>query len=307
MTGVLVSVGNVVVDVIVELDALPSLGGDVVAKSGALRTGGTFNVMLAAARQGMNVIYGGVLGSGPLASLARSELDEAGITIASLPESSADTGFVVTVVDGAGERSFVTVPGAETRLRLDHLEALSPAAGDVVYCSGYGLAHDESRVALARWLPELADDVVVVFDPGPLGAALPSRDLAPVMARADWCTCNAREAEMLTGREEPDVAAQQLARTAGREGVLVRTGASGCVLAVGGHRPERVAGYAVRAVDTNGAGDAHSGAFLAALAGGREPHEAARWANAVAAIAVSRRGPATAPMAAEVTDWLSRR
>ena len=42
-------------------------------------------------------------------------------------------------------------------------------------------------------------------------------------------------------------------------------------------------------VDTNGAGDAHSGAFIAALAAGAADTAAARSANAAAALSVTRR------------------
>jgi sugar/nucleoside kinase (ribokinase family) len=90
----------------------------------------------------------------------------------------------------------------------------------------------------------------------------------------------------------------------GSRGVLVRDGSDGCVLAFEG-QVLRVPGFAVTAIDTNGAGDAHSGAFLAALAEGLQPRDAALRANACAAIAVTRRGPATAPTLAEVLALLA--
>ncbi|GAA3440556.1 hypothetical protein GCM10018954_101800 [Kutzneria kofuensis] len=65
------------------------------------------------------------------------------------------------------------------------------------------------------------------------------------------------------------------------------------------------AGFPVEVVDTNGAGDAHTGAFMAALAAGLPPAKAARRANAAAAIAVTRRGPASAPTIEEVHKLLS--
>ncbi|HEY5230015.1 MAG TPA: PfkB family carbohydrate kinase, partial [Galbitalea sp.] len=86
-------------------------------------------------------------------------------------------------------------------------------------------------------------------------------------------------------------------------GVLVRLGADGCLVGVDG-RVEHIPGYPVDAVDTNGAGDAHCGAFLAALAAGLTPTDAAARANACAAIAITRRGPATAPTLAEVDAFL---
>jgi sugar/nucleoside kinase (ribokinase family) len=60
----------------------------------------------------------------------------------------------------------------------------------------------------------------------------------------------------------------------------------------------------VGVVDTTGAGDAHLGAFIAGLAAGRDVGAAARRANVVAALTVTRRGPATSPTAEE-TDRFS--
>ena len=57
-----------------------------------------------------------------------------------------------------------------------------------------------------------------------------------------------------------------------------------------------VPGFAVQAVDSNGAGDAHAGVLLAGLSRGLGLYEAALRANAAAALAVTERGPATAPI-----------
>jgi sugar/nucleoside kinase (ribokinase family) len=63
----------------------------------------------------------------------------------------------------------------------------------------------------------------------------------------------------------------------------------------------------VTAVDTTGAGDAHGGVFLAGLADGLSPVGAAARANAAAAFAVTRSGPATAPDRAQLDAWLAAR
>jgi sugar/nucleoside kinase (ribokinase family) len=68
-----------------------------------------------------------------------------------------------------------------------------------------------------------------------------------------------------------------------------------------------VPGFPVRAVDTTGAGDTHSGAFLAALAAGADEAAAARTANAAAALSVTRHGPATAPGRDELARFLAGR
>jgi len=60
----------------------------------------------------------------------------------------------------------------------------------------------------------------------------------------------------------------------------------------------------VTAIDTTGAGDAHSGVFLAALAAGLPAADAARRANAAAALTVTRSGAAVSPTRAELDQFL---
>jgi sugar/nucleoside kinase (ribokinase family) len=67
---------------------------------------------------------------------------------------------------------------------------------------------------------------------------------------------------------------------------------------------EIVPGFVVESVDTNGAGDCHVGAFAARLALGRPPLEAALWANAAAAMSVTKHGPATGPTLLELEAFL---
>lgn len=91
-------------------------------------------------------------------------------------------------------------------------------------------------------------------------------------------------------------------------GVIVRAGAAGCYVAESGSAAAvHVRAPRVTAVDTTGAGDAHSGVFLAALGDGHSPAVAAARANAAAAFAVTRHGPATAPDRAQLDAWLSAR
>jgi sugar/nucleoside kinase (ribokinase family) len=264
-------------------------------------------VMAAAARQGLAVAYGGVIGAGPFASLATAACAAEGIQVLQPAKPGLDTGFVISVVDATGERTFLTTRGAEATLTAADLDPVRPAPGDAVYLSGYGLAHPSNAAALLGWLRRLADDHFVVVDPGPLVGTLPDQVLRPVLARADWVTCNDRESARLTGSADPREALRVLAGRLPRAGILVRVGPAGCLLSLRGSPPEHVPGFAVEAVDTNGAGDTHTGVFLAALASGAGPGEAVRRANAAAALSVTRRGPATGPAAAELDAFLSSR
>ncbi len=99
-----------------------------------------------------------------------------------------------------------------------------------------------------------------------------------------------------------------------RADVIVRAGQDGCVLALRTTGPgtdaalslSHIPAPAVTAVDTTGAGDAHSGVFLAALAAGLTATDAARRANAAAALTVTRSGAAVSPTRAELDQFLAR-
>ncbi|NWE80401.1 PfkB family carbohydrate kinase, partial [Pseudomonas yamanorum] len=86
--------------------------------------------------------------------------------------------------------------------------------------------------------------------------------------------------------------------------LVVRDGPNGCWVSRAGEH-QHVPGFKVQAVDSNGAGDAHCGVFLAGLAAGLDAPEAARRANAAAALAVTRWGPATSPGKPEVDAMLA--
>ena len=80
---------------------------------------------------------------------------------------------------------------------------------------------------------------------------------------------------------------------------------SGCRLYQSGQAPVDLAGRAMAVCDTIGAGDTFTGALAAALARGEPLQEAMRWANAAAALSVTRHGAiAGIPSKAEVAALL---
>ncbi len=296
-------VGNALVDLVAAVPALPAAGRDVLATRMGAAVGGGFNLMVAAARQGVRVDYAGAHGTGPFGDLVRAALAEAGIGLVQPRPRPTDSGVVVVLVDAAGERTLVSSVAAVSGPTVDELAAVHPVAGDAVSVTGYGLLEPVSREALLGWLPRLPAEVLVVLDPGPLAPTAQPGALVAALARADWVSASAREATEITGLTGPGAAAAALAART-RRGAVVRTGADGCVLAEAGADPLVVPAFPVRPVDTTGAGDAHTGVFLAGLLAGRDAPAAARTANAAAAFAVTRSGPATAPTQPELALFL---
>jgi sugar/nucleoside kinase (ribokinase family) len=304
--GRLVFAGEALVDVLMRVPGLPPRGGDVLATSAQIAVGGGFNVMAAAARQGLPVLYAGGHGTGPWGELVRAALAAEGIGLLRPPDPARDTGFDVALVESDAERTFVTHLGAESISEPGSWDAVKAGPGDAVYVSGYGLVPPGPGAVLGAWAAALPPGPLLFLDPGPLVAEIPGSVLDPVLARCDWLSCNAREGALLSAGAAPEEAARRLLTRTGRSGVIVRSGPDGCFLATRPPRLVHIPAPLVVAVDTTGAGDAHSGVFLAALADGLPPADAARRANAAAALAVTRPGPATSPSRAELDAWLAR-
>ncbi|SBN61986.1 Sugar or nucleoside kinase, ribokinase family [Curtobacterium sp. 9128] len=303
----LVSVGNVIVDIVMRVGELPEPGGDVIASSSDITAGGGLNTMVAARRDGLEVVFAGQYGTGPFGDVVRAALAAADVEVLQPGVPDQDSGYCVALVDASTERTFVTSVGAEGRLGTAELDRVDLRDDDTLFVSGYGLAHPVNGRAIASWITTIPASVRVVFDPSPLVATLDPQVVAPVTARTDVLSTNAREARLMSpGSADLRQAVTAMAAVA-RGAVLVRDGGAGCWIADDSlpDGPVLVPGFTVAAVDTNGAGDAHGGVLVAALSRGAPLLDAVRRANAAAAIAVSRLGPATAPTRAETDAFLA--
>ncbi|WP_073521995.1 PfkB family carbohydrate kinase [Pseudomonas fluorescens] len=294
----LLHTGQVIVDLVMGLDTLPASGGDVLANSASFQVGGGFNVMAAARRNGLPVVYLGRHGEGRFGELARAAMQAEGIEMALAASAGKDTGLCVSLTEASTERTFISHLGAEGELSADDLAQIVPRVDDYVYVSGYSLLLDGKAQPLLDWLLALPRDIVVVFDPGPLVKAPDSALMRALLPRIDIWTSNGPEALAFTGATDINQALPMLNQHM-QALLVVRDGPNGCWVGRGAET-EHVPGFKVQAVDSNGAGDAHAGVFIAGLALGLKPVQAARRANAAAALAVTRWGPATSPGTAEV-------
>ena len=306
MTGRVIHTGQIVIDLTLRIEAIPEPGGDVFANESSMAVGGGFNVLAAARRLGVETLYAGPLGEGPLAEAARRALEEIGVDHVG-PVAPGDQGYCVAMTDARAERTFISTCGAETRGPVDAFDHLEVSSHDVVYLSGYSLADEASRTALERLAGRLAEaraGCAVLFDVSPMVGSVPMSALECIGGLAPIWSLNEREAGLLADRlglrvEACDHGAvcETLASRLGI--VLVRAGAQGSWFSDGGgarHTPS----IPVTPVDTNGAGDTHSGVLVAALARGIDLTTALRWANVAGALTTTRFGPATCPSEAEI-------
>jgi sugar/nucleoside kinase (ribokinase family) len=307
MTARLLQMSGVIVDMIYQINAVPQPGTEAEVRSASIAAGGGFNAMVAAHRAGLPVAYGGTLGTGPLADLVDHALAAEGITQLRNRLPGHDQGCCTVLVDAQGERTFIAASGADGIASNADLACVIPQPQDWILLSGYALVYPGSRVAMADWVARQDPAPRLVFDPSPKVSEIPAAILAAVMRQALWISANAAEAACLTAQADPAVAARLLAASrAPGGGAIVRVGAAGCWLVQRGQEPRHLPGHPVLAIDTNGAGDAHIGHFIAALARGETPTEAAIFANVAAALSTTSEGPSTAPTRDQVLAEMSQ-
>jgi sugar/nucleoside kinase (ribokinase family) len=305
--------GQALVDVVVEVPDLPARGQNVMASSATDYAGGSVTVLVAAARFGADCVHAGAVGTGPHGDLVRDALDREGIAASAPAVAGLDTGICVVMVEPSAERTFVTTLGAERQISVASLATSEPRPGDLVCVTGFSLALPSTGEPLLSWLPTLHPDVVVVLDPGAAFATLSEHVRAAMLELTDVWSSNAEEAEHIlraVGEEPPTDLADLTAAVApllrGDAVAIVRDGPEGCAVHAGAGTTY-VPGFPQTPVDTNGAGDTHTGALLAEVAAGTPWVEGCRRANAAAAIKVTRRGPESAPTTAEVDAFLDGR
>lgn len=305
----LIHIGSAVVDFIYRIDRLPGPGDDLTASSFSALPGGGFNMMVAARRSGMRTAYAGKIGDGPFGTMISDALKAASIEQSQPVSRGIDSGTcVVFVTEGDSERTFVSRPGAEGVITPDDFPFMMPAPGDWVFTTGYTLAYPGSQQGQTRFIEALPDYALFAFDPTGIVGEIPADLLHRVLARTDWLTLNRSEATAIVGQaDDAEMVARLFVRHCHRaKGIVLRSGSTGALLALADEAPVFVPAFRVETIDTNGAGDAHDGAFIAALSRGMNPLDALSYANAAAAISTTRHGGPTAPDADEINEFLKR-
>ena len=312
--GRVVLMGQILVDLAVRGEALPSPGGDVWAIDEGMHVGGGFNALVAARRMGAEAVSLSPIGEGPYSSLIQAALTREGIADLGPRIAGIDNGFCIAFTDRSGERTFISTKGAETMATAsawaDFVRTMHP--GDVLYIDGYLMDHPTNREAAEAALRALPEGVRVLLDVSPvigIPSALPSDGVIVSM--------NHREAQEIAQQSgdssvrdrcrEPREAARAMLSLLGRP-VLVRAGAEGAYIG----RPAQpetnttadevtaIPTPRVEAIDTNGAGDAHSGVLAVSLAQGIPLERALLLANCAGALSTTVVGPASCPTREEI-------
>jgi 2-dehydro-3-deoxygluconokinase len=263
--------------------------------------GDTSNAAIAAARQGASVGYLTALGEDPFGDLFIELWRREGVDCSRVQRrADGHTAAYFVTHDASGHHfSFMRKGSAPSRFAANDLprdylaaaemlqlsgisQAISPvardacfAAIDVMKSAGRRVAYD-TNLRLRLWPVEEAREV-----------------MHAAMRQVDIALPSLDDARAMTGLADPDAIVDFYLRL-GPSIVALKMGQQGALIATAQQR-RRLAGHAVKALDATGAGDTFDGAFLCRILAGDSAFDAARYANAAAALSTTGYG-AVAPI-----------
>ena len=311
MENKIVVVGSINMDLVASVERMPAKGETVSGTNFATHPGGKgANQAVAAARLGAPVTMIGRLGSDLFATQLRRQLEADRIDTTCIAALSLPSGCAVILVDRHGANSIVVIPGANGALLAEDLTQYE----DVFCHASIILAQLEVPLETVTRLAEIARamNIPFVLDPAP-AQPLPTA----LLRNTTWLTPNESEAQSILhdlGHSSDSPLTPQTAPAAAEK--LLATGVRNVILKMGGHGAYTTGqdvpsaflpSFSVNAVDTTAAGDAFNGGFAYALTQPKmTPHEAVRFASAVAAVSVTRAGAQPSMPALDEVNQLLR-
>ncbi len=304
MNKSIVVIGSSNTDMILQMQRIPRPGETILGGQFSMAAGGKgANQAVGAARAGGRVVFVARVGRDLFGEQAVKGFRQEGIDVQYVTQDDqAASGVALIFVAADGENSIGVASGANARLSPADLEGSKAAiasADTVLMQLETPMETVQAAAAMAG-----AAGVRVVLNPAP---AQPLAD--ELLRHVSILTPNETEAELLTGiKVESEKGAAEAAaalRARGVTTVVVTLGARGAFV-VSDEFTGLVPSFSVKAVDTTAAGDIFNGALTVGLAEGRPLREAVRWANAAAALSVTKLGAQpSAPARSEIEALLA--
>jgi ribokinase len=310
-TTSIVVAGSLNMDFVVQVDRLPAPGETVLGGGFQMIPGGKgANQACAAgktAAPGTRVRMIGRVGYDPFADHLKASLAAAGVDVSTVHATrDVPTGVALIWVERkTGQNSIVVASGANMALTADDISSVK-GAFEGARAALFQLESPLPAVA-AGMRAARAAGALTILDPAP-ARPLPKELLAEVDIltpnESEACLLLGEEPRRITFRDAPGVALDL--RKLGPKAVILKLGEQGCYYE-GPEGDMASAGFAVDAVDTTAAGDTFNAGLSVALAEGLPMETALRFANAAAAISVTRLGAqASAPAREEVLALIGR-
>jgi sugar/nucleoside kinase (ribokinase family) len=286
-----VVVGDLIYDVIARFEGPLAFGTDVFAPVHAQPGGSGANTAAWLSRLGVETAFVARVGDDPLGSLLGEELAQDGVAARLARDRQRETGKVVALVDGDGERTLITYRGAGENLCPDDLPGDLFGPGGHLHLSGYLFSGGTRRQAAFAALERAREHgMTTSVDPSSttLLEALGPEEFLGWTRGVDLAFPNRNEGALLAGRTDEDRIVETLLRHYGK--VVLKLGAEGAAYGSAEGDRARLPASPTRVVDTTGAGDAVCAGFLRAWLGGEGAEEALRGGLKLAARVVGRVG-----------------
>ncbi|MDU2193571.1 MAG: PfkB family carbohydrate kinase [Actinomyces sp.] len=308
--GRVVLMGQILVDHVLAGAAPVYGGGSDWGNDEGLHVSAGFSVLAAARRMGAEAVSLSPIGTGPHASMIEAALAREGIVDAGPRVTDCDNAYRTALVSRNGTCTIIATKGAETMAPenawADVVRTMKP--GDVLFIDGSLMEHPSNKVAADNALRVLPEGVRVVLDVSPVVGipdGLPSNTIISMNydESQDLWKRIPDEERKFPSWLPADKAATALAARLGHH-VLVRKDESGAYFAPADGAADlstfHIPTPSVRTVDTNGAGDAHSGVLAACLAQDVALKRALVLANCAGALASTVPGPASCPTRSQI-------
>lgn len=285
-------IGSINMDVVTIAKRMPMQGETILGETFRLIPGGKgANQAVAAARLGAHVHMIGAVGDDAFGDQLLRHLKQENVFVDGVkPVTHIETG-IATIVITEGDNRIIVVPGANYALQPSDLERWEEKIAKSDACLlqlEIPLPVVERAVSIAK-----RHGVRVILNPAP---AQPLSDA--LLDQIDFLTPNEHERDIVMAGRQIEEWSHKFVVTEGKRGVSFQ------------RRGEwvKVPGFHVPVVDTTGAGDTFNGALAVALSKGMELEEACRYANAAAALSVTKLGAQTGmPTEKELQSFLAEK
>jgi len=285
-------IGDVSVDLMYFVDALPGAGEETPAKRSLIKAGGAAATVAAnLASLGHKAKLAARVGSGPFRTAALENLRAAGVDLSMLQEDDErPTSSILIFVIAGGERTMVSSIGASRYLDAAAFKARALDQVDALVLSAYALAGGPSREYALKALAAARKRKLPVFADLGTGAIRDAGvNLLEDLSGVDYLLMNQHELYALTGSNSISEGVAVL-RQSGIENAVIKVGSLGSMV-VTPDTEALVEPYPVEdVIDSTGAGDAYTAAFAASVMEGHDLLEAARRGNVAGALVATHVG-----------------
>ncbi len=252
--------------------------------------GGATNAAVTFARQGLESVFIGVVGSDLAGMAVLESLRSEGVKVGHVRYSKElGTGYSVMLLSPSGERTSLIYRGASISYKSIDLKILSAIKPDWVYIST--LSGDFEFIS-ALWAECMRVGAKIMFNPG-LRELKHYAKLKPLLANVNVLLVNKQEAQMLVQSDELENLTRGLKIWSEAECVIVSDGSNGAVATYGEELIRAGLHDRKKPKDKTGAGDAFGSGFLCSWATGKSLKESLDFGSANASSVVSQIGAKT--------------